>query len=126
MQKFSIVVDVQGKIFKNCVDQKNFYPRSDPKLTLTLILSLTLGLGLELTPGKTIRVENLIPNKKDGFGRSRAGKSRLNWCRYKIFYPGGDPKLTLTLTLSLTLGLGLGLTGGKTISVEKLKPNAKD
>ena len=44
----------------------------------------------------------------------------------KIFYPGNDPKLTLTLTLSLTLGLGLGLTPGKRISVENLKPNAKD
>ena len=106
--------------------RKNIYSGSDPKPTLTLALSLTLGLGLGLTPGKTIRVENLIPNEKHGFGRSRAGKSLLNLCRYKIFYPGGDPKLTLTLTLSLTLGLGLGLTPGKTISIENLKPNAKD
>ena len=30
------------------------------------------------------------------------------------------------LTLGLRLGLGLGLTPGKTISVENLKPNAKD
>ena len=44
----------------------------------------------------------------------------------KNIYSGSDPKLTLTLTLSLTLGLGLGLTPGKTISVENLKPNAKD
>ena len=43
-----------------------------------------------------------------------------------MFYPGSDFKLTLTLTLSLTLGLGLGLTPGKTISVENLKPDAKD
>ena len=68
----------------------------------------------------------MIPNGKDGFGRSRAGKSLLNLCRYKIFYPGGDPKLTLTLTLSVTLGLGLGLTPAKTITVENLKPNGKD
>ena len=106
--------------------RKNIYSGSDPKLTLTLTLSLTLGLGLGLTPGKTIRVENLIPNEKHGFGRSRAGKSLLNLCRYKIFYPGGDPKLTLTLTLSITLGLGLGLTPRKRISVGNLKPNAKD
>ena len=32
----------------------------------------------------------------------------------------------LKVTLSLTLGLGLGLTLRKTISVENLKPNAKD
>ena len=74
MQKISIVVDVKGKIFKTCED-KIFYPKSDPKLTLTLTLSLTLGLGLGLTPGKTIRVENLKPNAKHGFGCSRAGKS---------------------------------------------------
>ena len=43
-----------------------------------------------------------------------------------MFYPKSDSKLTLTLTLGLTLGLGLGLTPGKTISVENLKPNAKD
>ena len=43
-----------------------------------------------------------------------------------MFYPGSDPKLTLTLTLNLRLGLGLGLTPGKTLSVENLKPNAKD
>ena len=97
-----------GKDLKNLCRQKNFYPGRDPKLTLTLTQSLTLGLGLELTPGETIRVENLIPNEKDGFGRSRAGKSLLNLCRQKIFYPGRDPKLTLTLTLSVTLGLGLG------------------
>ena len=70
----------------------------------------------------------MIPNEKHGFGRSRAGKSLLNLCRYKIFYPGCDPKLTLTLTLTLsvTLGLGLGSTPGETISVENLKLNAKD
>ena len=106
--------------------RKNIYSGSDPKLTLTLTLSLTLGLGLELTPGKTITVENLIPNKKDGLGRSRARKSLLNLCRYKIFNPEGDPKLTLTLTLSVTLWLGLELTPGETISVENLKPNGKD
>ena len=89
--------------------QKNYYPGSDPKITLTLTLSLTLGLGLGLTPGKTIRVENLIPNKKHGFGRSGEGKSLLNLCRRKNVYPRSDPKQTLTLTLSLTLGLGLGL-----------------
>ena len=37
-------------------------------------------------------------------------------------YFGSHPKLTLTLTP----GLGLGLTPGKTISVQNLKPNAKD
>ena len=89
--------------------QKNFYPGSDPKITLTLTLSLTLGLGLGLTPEKTIRVENLIPNEKHGFGRSGEGKSLLNLCRRKNVYPRSDPKQTLTLTLSLTLGLGLGL-----------------
>ena len=61
MQKISIVVDVQGKIFKTCVDEKEFYPGSDPKLTLPL----TLGLRLGLTPGKKISVENLKPNAKD-------------------------------------------------------------
>ena len=106
--------------------RKNIYSGSDPKLTLTLTLSLTVGLGLGLTPGKTIRVENLIPNEKHGFGRSRAGKSLLNFCRYKISYPRGDPKLTVTVTLSVTLGLGLGLTPGETISIENLKPNGKD
>ena len=60
MQKISIVVDVQGKIFKTRVDEKIFNPGSNPKLTLTL--SLTLRLGWGLTPGKTISVENLKPN----------------------------------------------------------------
>ena len=115
-----------GKNLLNLGRRKNIYSESDPKLILTLTLRLTLGLGLELTPGKMIRVENLIPNEKDGFGRSRAGKSLLNLCRYKIFYPGGDPKLTLTLTLSVTLGLGLELTPGETIRVESLIPNEKD
>ena len=95
-------------------------------LTPTLTLSLTLGLGLGLTLQKTIRVENLKPNAKHGIGRSRAGKSLLNLCRYKIFYRGSDSKLALTVTLRLTLVLGLGLTPGKTISVNNLKPNAKD
>ena len=64
MEKIRIVVDVQPNIFKTCVDEKIFYPGSDPKLTLTLTLSLTLGLVFGLTPGKTISVENLIPNAK--------------------------------------------------------------
>ena len=34
--------------------------------------------------------------------------------------------LTLTLTLTLALGLGLGLAPWRTISVENLKPKAKD
>ena len=41
-------------------------------------------------------------------------------------YFGSYPKLTLSLTLSLNLGLGLGLIPGKTISVQNLKPNAKE
>ena len=44
----------------------------------------------------------------------------------KNIYSGSDPILNLILTLRLTLGLGLGLTPGKTMSVEKLKPNEKD
>ena len=48
MQNMSIVVDVQGKIFKTCVDEKLFYPGSEPKLT----------------HGKTISVENLKLNAK--------------------------------------------------------------
>ena len=75
MQKISIVVDVQGKIFKTWVDEKFFYPKSDPKLTLTLTLSLTLGLGLELTPGKMMNVENLKPNGKGLYRRRRSGKN---------------------------------------------------
>ena len=35
-------------------------------------------------------------------------------------------ELTPTLTLGLSLGLGLGLTPANTISVQNLKPNAKD
>ena len=126
MQKISMVVDIQGKIFKTCVDEKIFYPGSDPKLTLTLTLSLTPGLGLGLTPAKTISVENLKPNKKDYFRRTRSGKDVLNLCRQKNIYFGSHDKVTLTLTLSLTLGLGFGLTPGKTSSVQNLKPNAKD
>ena len=44
----------------------------------------------------------------------------------RIFDPGSNPKLTLTLTLTLALGLGLGLAPWRTISVENLKPKAKD
>ena len=65
MQKISIVVDVQGKIFKTGVEKKNIYFGIDPKLTPTLTLSLTLGLGLGLTLAKTISVENLKQNAKD-------------------------------------------------------------
>ena len=54
------------------------------------------------------------------------GKNLQNLWELKVWYPGSDPKLTLTLTLSLALGLGLGLTPRKTMSVENLKPNAKD
>ena len=64
MQKISIVVDVQGKIFKTGVDKNIFYFGSHPKQTLTLTLSLTLSLGLGLTPEKTRNVENLKPNGK--------------------------------------------------------------
>ena len=67
MEKISIVVDVQGKMFLTCVDDKIFILGSDPKLTLTLTLTLclTLVLGLGLTPAKTISVENLKANGKD-------------------------------------------------------------
>ena len=75
MEKIRIVVDVQANIFKTCVDEKIFYPGSDPKLTLTLTLSLILGLGLGLTPRKTISVENLKTNAKDKYLRTRSGKN---------------------------------------------------
>ena len=65
MQKISIFEDVQGKIFKTCVDEKIFYPKSDSKPTLTLTLSLTLGLWLGLASGKRVVVKNLKPNAKD-------------------------------------------------------------
>ena len=52
MQKISIVVDVQGKIFKTREDKKKFYFGSDPKL----ILTLTLTLRLTLTLNPSIRV----------------------------------------------------------------------
>ena len=77
MQKNSIVVDVQGKIFKTCGD-KNFYPGSDPKLTLSLTLGLAPGLGLGLTPGKTISFENLKRNAKDEYSPRRLGKNVQN------------------------------------------------
>ena len=89
---------------------------SDLKLTLTL--SLTLGLGLGLTPGKNMSVKSLKPNAKHQYRRKRPGKNLKNLCLWKIFY--------LRCDLKLTLGLGLGLTPGKTISVENLKPNARD
>ena len=69
MQKISIIEDVQGKIFKTCVNEKIFYYKTDPKLTLTLTLSVTLGLGLGLTPGKTISDKNSKPNAKDEYRR---------------------------------------------------------
>ena len=53
-------------------------------------------------------------------------KSPSKLVRKRIFDPGSNPKLTLTLTLTLALGLGLGLAPGRTISVENLKPKAKD
>ena len=65
MQKISIVIDVQGKIFKTREDKRKNYFGGHPKLTLTVTLSLTRGLGLGLTPGKTISVQNLKPNAKD-------------------------------------------------------------
>ena len=62
MQNMNIVVDVDKKIFKSCLDEKHFNLRSDLKLTLAL--SLTLGLGLGLTTGKTISVDTLKRNGK--------------------------------------------------------------
>ena len=53
-------------------------------------------------------------------------KSPSKLVRKRIFDPGSNPKLTLTLTLTLALGLGLGLAPWRTISVENLKPKAKD
>ena len=77
MQKMSIVIDVQGKMFETCVNEKFLYPGSDPKLTLTLTLTLTLGLGLGLTPrkSKTIGVENLKRNAKDAYCEKRLEKN---------------------------------------------------
>ena len=75
MEKISIVIDVQGKIFKTGVEKKNIYFGSHPKLILTLALTLTLRLGLVLTPAKTISVGNLKPNSKDYYRRKRSGKN---------------------------------------------------
>ena len=41
MQKISIGLDGQGKIFKTCKDKENISSGSDPKLTLTLTLTLS-------------------------------------------------------------------------------------
>ena len=65
---------------------KNFYLRSDLKLTLTLTLSLTLGLGLGLTPGKTISVQNLKPNAKHEYCRRRPGKIFKSCVDEKFLY----------------------------------------
>ena len=75
MQKMSIVIDFQGKMFETCVNEKFSYPGSDPKLTLTLTLTLTLGLGLRLTQRKTIGVENLKRNAKDAYWEKRLEKN---------------------------------------------------
>ena len=106
----------RNKKFKSCVDKKFFYLGSDLKIARSL--SWTIGLGLGLTPGKNMSVENVKPNAKHRYRRKRPRKNLKNLCLWKIFYLGSD--------LKLTLGLGLGLTPGKTISVENLKPNAKD
>ena len=45
MQNNNIVVNVKGKIFKSCIDEKFFYLWSDLKKTVTLSLTLGLGLG---------------------------------------------------------------------------------
>ena len=74
----NIVIDVQGKMFKSCVDENFFYPRSDPNLIL--ILSLTLRVGLGLTPGKTISVENIKANAKHDYCRRRLGKNLQKLC----------------------------------------------
>lgn len=79
---------------------------------------------LFLATGKTITVQNLKPNAKDTYCRRLLGKNLLNLLGQKIFDPGSNPKLTLTQTLSV--GFGLGLAPGKKISVENLRPNAKD
>ena len=71
------MVEVQEKMFKSCLDEEFFYVQSDLKLTLTLTLTvtLTLGLGLELTPWKTISVENVKPNAKHEYCRRRPKKN---------------------------------------------------
>ena len=111
----------KGNNLKKLCWWKIFDLWSDLKLTLTL--SLTLGLGLGLTPGITMSVENLKPNAKHQYARKHKGNNLKKLCWWKIFDLRSD--LKLTLTLSLTLGLGLGLTRAKTMSDEKLKPNAK-
>ena len=75
MQNMNIVVDVQGKMFQRCINEKIFHLRCNLKLTLTLTGSLTLGLGLGLSPGKTINVENLKPNAKHEYRRRGPGKN---------------------------------------------------
>ena len=54
-------------------------------VTLTLTSTLALVLGLGLTPGKTIRVENLKSNAKDEYRRRRLGKI-FKTCVDETFY----------------------------------------
>ena len=75
MQSMNIAVDVQGKMFKSCVDENFYYKRCDLKPTPTVTATLTLALGLRFTPRKTISVENLKPNSKHEYRRRRAGKN---------------------------------------------------
>ena len=100
------------------------YPGGDPKLTL----SLASGLGLGLTFEKTISIKNLKANAKDEYRQRLLGENLQNLWGWKGLGLGLGltPRVRVSFFLTLALGLGLGLTPGKTISVENLKPNAKD
>ena len=110
------------------VRMKRFVSWKWPSANLKPNPKLSPRVRVGLTPGKTMSVENLKPNSKDEYRQRLLRKNLQELWQWKILYPASDPKLTLTLTLalSLALGLGLGLTPGKTMSVENLKPNAKD
>ena len=66
MQKISIVVDIQGKLFLTFLDHKIFILEVTPSYPLTLTLTLTLtpntnpklslGLGLGVRVRVTVRV----------------------------------------------------------------------
>ena len=98
------------------------------ELTPTLTLKISLGLGLGLARDHFEDLKFFILTSFKVFSLNVFDDTDLLdliWNSQRLSF-SEEVTPTLTLGLSLGLGLGFGLTPGNTISVEDLKPNAKE
>ena len=121
-EDFSLQVFDDTYLLHLVSDSKRLLILKELTLTLTLRLSLGLGLAWDHYHDKTFFILSIFED-----------------CSFQVFEDtyllhlvsdsqrlSFSQEFTPTLTLGLSIGLGLGLIFGKTISIENLKPNAKD